>query len=91
MTRTAAPVGYIETWSAIFLLISLAGTGSRGYRVPLAELSNVALLVLMAGAVYTHRTLGDGQAYAPAALGETRGSVGSVLCLPRRRVPGRRD
>jgi hypothetical protein len=62
-------VGYLETWSSIFLLVSLAGTGSRGYRVPLAELSNVLLLILMAGAVYTHRVLGDGQAYVPATLG----------------------
>ena len=69
LKRMSAAVGYVETWSAIFLLVSLAGTGSRGYRVPLAELSNVVLLLLMAGAVYTHRVLGDGQAYAPAALG----------------------
>ena len=81
-------VGYIETWSAIFLLISLAGTGSRGYRVPLAELSNVLLLILMAGAVYTHRVLSDGQAYVPAALGAQRNRSipknGVPRFLPRR-------
>jgi hypothetical protein len=31
-------VGQIEVWCGMFMLISLAGTGSRGYRVPLAEL-----------------------------------------------------
>mmetsp|Transcript_10193 Transcript_10193/g.23866 ORF Transcript_10193/g.23866 Transcript_10193/m.23866 type:complete len:293 (-) Transcript_10193:164-1042(-) len=62
-------IGYTEMWSAMFMLISLAGTGSRGYRVPLAELSNIVLLILMAGAVYTHYILQDGHIIPPAILG----------------------
>jgi len=62
-------VGQIETWCGMFMLISLAGTGSRGYRVPLAELSNVVLIFLTAAAVYTHVTLRDGHSLAPAVLG----------------------
>ncbi|KAJ1488131.1 hypothetical protein T484DRAFT_2139882 [Baffinella frigidus] len=62
-------VGLVEMWCAMFLLISLAGTGSRGHRVPLAEISNVVLLVLMAAATYTHMVLKDGHFIAPAALG----------------------
>jgi len=61
-------IGYVEMWSAMFLLISLAGTGSRGYRVPLAELSNMVLLLLMVGAVYTHVVLNDGHFIPPAIL-----------------------
>lgn len=62
-------IGQLEIWCAMLLLISLAGTGSRGYRVPLAELSNVVLIFLMAAAVYTHLVLKDGHFLAPAILG----------------------
>mgnify|MGYP006876820631 CR=1 FL=1 len=41
---------------------------SRGHRVPLAEVSNVVLLVLMVAATYTHVVLKDGQFLAPAVL-----------------------
>jgi len=68
-SKFMSAIGYVEMWSAMFMLISLAGTGSRGYRVPLAELSNIVLLTLMAGAVYTHMVLQDGHFIPPAVLG----------------------
>lgn len=62
-------IGQLEIWCGMLMLISLAGTGSRGYRVPLAELSNIVLIFLMIGAVYTHVVLRDGHFLAPAVLG----------------------
>jgi len=62
-------IGQVEIWCGMLMLISLAGTGSRGYRVPLAEMSNVVLIFVMAAAVYTHVVLRDGHFLAPAVLG----------------------
>jgi len=62
-------IGQLEIWCGMLMMISLAGTGSRGYRVPLAELSNLVLIFLMAAAVYTHLVLRDGHFLAPAVLG----------------------
>lgn len=82
--------GRAETVCATLMLISLAGTGSRGHRVPLAEAANAVLLVLMAAEVYAHRVLNDGFYYVPATLGESSSAVPTVQVVEGRRV-GRGD
>ncbi|EKX38172.1 hypothetical protein GUITHDRAFT_154781 [Guillardia theta CCMP2712] len=62
-------IGQVEVSCAMLMLISLAGTGSRGHRVPLAELSNVVLFFLMVGATYSHLVLMDGRWIPSAVLG----------------------
>jgi len=64
-----AAVGRVEVGCATLMLISLAGMGSRGHRVPLAEASNAVLLALMGAFVYSHRVLQDGLYVVPATLG----------------------
>eukprot|EP00283_Hemiselmis_rufescens_P010390 CAMPEP_0173421828 /NCGR_PEP_ID=MMETSP1357-20121228/2785_1 /TAXON_ID=77926 /ORGANISM="Hemiselmis rufescens, Strain PCC563" /LENGTH=262 /DNA_ID=CAMNT_0014384785 /DNA_START=35 /DNA_END=819 /DNA_ORIENTATION=+ len=60
-----AAVGRVEVGCATLMLVSLAGMGSRGHRVPLAEAANAVLLVLMGAFVYSHRVLQDGLYIVP--------------------------
>ena len=57
---------------------------SSGYRVPLAELSNVVLIFLMAAAVYTHLLLKDGHFLVRCAHPRTTRSFARVLCVCHR-------